>query len=219
MTTMVLESETMADYPATVHTIDLSELTLGRLPESNSRREVVQIAADLADRVREATGQARTRTINPLLLAASVTATVLLHAINRDDIPRDSPDWISAAILRKPGAAPQVVLERNDSPQRRRFSLAHEIAHVFTAPVNGFVADERRPARRPEDDMAYFMANRREYFADLFSHFFLLPACEFDPLVDAGMSDEDIAMYMKVSVRTVVNRRMYRAILSGQVAD
>jgi len=209
----------VAQAPGSVPFVNLEELTVGGLPEFADRATLLQSVALLAEAVRLATGQVDKDVIDPLGLAASFRSTLTFGSINQEHLSEHDPEWMSAVILREPGGLPQIAVERSDGPYRRRFSLVHEIAHLLIAAPDALVVDARRPLKRPKGDLDYFNQQPREYFADAFAHMFLMPSYVFDPLVEAGKTDEQISSRLKVSRSTVFNRRQYRdLILAGRTS-
>ena len=199
--------------------VALEDLTMNKLPEFSDRRTLIEKAVELADKVFHASGLADQRVIDPLALAASFRSTVTFDFINANSVSPTDPAWVSAAILREPFAVPQILIERDDSPYRRRFSLVHEIAHLLFEPSSATVVDKRRPYHRPQDDLAYFSERPKEYFADMFAHMFLMPDALFNQFVRIGQTDEEISLRLKVSRLSVHNRRVYHDILSGRFSD
>jgi len=198
--------------------VELGDLTLGGLPDFPDRLTLLHSVEMLAEAVRLATGQVDKDVIDPLGLAASFRSTVKFGTLNPGHMTPHDPDWVSAVIVREPGGLPEIAIERDDSPYRRRFSLVHEVAHLLTAPPDALVADARRPLKRPDDDLEYFIKFLREYFADAFTHMFLMPSRVFDPLVAAGKSVEEISSRLRVSRLTVRNRNDYRLLMNAGLA-
>jgi Zn-dependent peptidase ImmA (M78 family) len=71
---------------------------------------------------------------------------------------------VSGAIEKRVGEDPVIYLNRNDSPNRQRFTCAHELGHYYLRTLQGDVAyswvDRRDPAAASGQDPDEVYANR-----------------------------------------------------------
>lgn len=132
------------------------------------------------------------------------------------------PTGTAGLIIKSPHECrPIIFLDKDLTPQRRRFTIAHEIGHyVEHVSVNGIdsgvplwyddpklQSEEIRAARRPtqngEPDTTV-----SEIFADAFAHALLMPAWEVKTFSNLGMLPSEVAACFGVSVATIGNRLM-----------
>ena len=106
------------------------------------------------------------------------------------------------ALVKNPGEDPVILLNQNDSPNRRRFTCAHELGHFV---------------RRSEETEEYTTVDLRnpisatgqdpeEIFANEFAASLLMPKDEVESLVEAGLDDLEMAIHFKVSREAMQNR-------------
>jgi len=121
-------------------------------------------------------------------------------------------EWISGAIRKQIGEDhPQVLLEKNQTEPRRRFTLAHEIAH-YLAWSHGL---KREDIRDSEFGDARFRhpyegdSNSQEYFANSFAHFLLMPDFAVVRCMQAGMSFHQMCSFFGVSENSCRRRFSY----------
>lgn len=106
------------------------------------------------------------------------------------------------ALVKNPGQDPAILLNKSDSPNRRRFTCAHELGHFV---------------RRSEEADEYMTLDLRsplsatgldpdEIYANEFAASLLMPEGEVQSLVEAGMDDPEMAIRFKVSREAMQHR-------------
>lgn len=130
------------------------------------------------------------------------------------------PDNTVAVIIKSADDThPTIYLDRDLTPQRRRFTIAHEIGHyiehreiVGEDPKTAFLYDSpkirsseirasRKPTHNGEPD-----TTSNEIFADAFAHALLMPESEVASFTGLGMELSVVAEYFGVSTTTMTNR-------------
>jgi Zn-dependent peptidase ImmA (M78 family) len=112
-------------------------------------------------------------------------------------------DDISGALVKKLGEDPTILLNASDSPNRKRFTAAHELGH--------FVTREDSPDTYEYIDLRDTMwsaagTNPEEVFANQFAANLLMPESEVQRLRTEGLSPTQMALYFKVSQDAMANR-------------
>jgi Zn-dependent peptidase ImmA (M78 family) len=116
---------------------------------------------------------------------------------------------ISGALVVRRGKTPEVLVSVLDSPQRQRFTCAHEIGHYI----------ERVNRADPELEFGFLdkrgaKQDAHEYYADEFAGSLLMPEHEVRRLVDAGVSPIEMAGIFDVSI-PAMRLRMSKLNLDG----
>lgn len=105
-------------------------------------------------------------------------------------------------LVKRPGHDPEIVINKNDSPNRRRFTCAHELGHYV---------------RRREETEEYMTFDLRgslsstgtdeeEVYANEFAACLLMPENEVRRLHDEGFADWEMAIRFAVSREAVQYR-------------
>lgn len=154
----------------------------------------------LADRVREALGLS-----TPVNVEAAVE---MLGGTLKDIGTGDEPE----AYVEKQANSFEIGIHPDVSPKRRRFSIAHELGHLFLH--MGFIIDEEKwnSVTRYEESIKYrFGYSEEEYEAHEFAAAFLMPESEFRAIADAHRVENKyrisgIAEHFQVSEDAASNR-------------
>ncbi|MDR1187267.1 MAG: ImmA/IrrE family metallo-endopeptidase [Bifidobacteriaceae bacterium] len=197
------------------------QVSLGAVPQwtAEDRQGVldtIRRAMTLADQAWERSGQKSDGRVDPLTLVEADDCKVRVARINSEDMSPTDRGWVSGALRRRPtDTVTQIVLESKDTLGRRRFSLGHEYAHIClyrqrhgTAP-EATLAEVRRPNDRDPDDAVYCREKPDEYFADMFSHMFLMPSVVIRGMRRAGLTVDEMATKLKVTLTTMERRLLY----------
>jgi Predicted Zn peptidase len=122
----------------------------------------------------------------------------------------------SGLIIKEDGREGHIFINRTDSQERQRFTLAHEIGHYVERNLRGddefSFADE---GRKRERDGEYDL---HEFFADEFAGELLMPEAEFKNLLTEGKKPSDVAEYFGVSIPAVKKRAQRIKSAEKQVA-
>jgi Zn-dependent peptidase ImmA (M78 family) len=108
------------------------------------------------------------------------------------------PD-VSGAIVKQPEQDPIILLNANDSPNRKRFTCAHEIGHYVkrSGESESFEYIDRR------DTMSTTGRDPEEVYANQFAAALLMPADEVRKLADEGLTDVQMALRFDVSLEAM----------------
>lgn len=116
------------------------------------------------------------------------------------------PD-VSGMLAKRPGSDPEVFVNWSDSPQRQRFSCAHEIGHYVERTTEGIdepewgYIDRRGPNSSTGKDP-------HERYANQFAAALLMPAERVQALWDEHeMGAVEMSVVFKVSLDAMANRR------------
>ncbi len=115
------------------------------------------------------------------------------------------PDSVSGALIKNRGQDPYIMLEETDSPNRKRFSCAHELGHYILRLQSDKNTDEYefidfRDSRSSLGDQS------EEVFANSFAANLLMPEDEVKKLYRINNSMFYIASYFGVSPEAVKYR-------------
>jgi Zn-dependent peptidase ImmA (M78 family) len=102
---------------------------------------------------------------------------------------------VSGALVKRPGQDPVILVNAADSPNRKRFTCAHEIGH-FVRRSDSPDAYERVDLRGP---LASAGQDPEEIYANAFAACLLMPEAEVRRLVKSGKSELELAQYFDVS--------------------
>lgn len=151
-----------------------------------------QSARQEAARLREVVNPGSRGLENLVAMANMLGARVWVRPLEPD---------ISGFVLKEKGTAPEIFINELETPQRQRFTLAHEIGHLV----------ERNVLAR--DDDYSFIDHRRtdsydlhEFYADEFAGELLMPADELDQIVTQH-GEYIAAHHFGVSVPAINKRR------------
>ena len=102
---------------------------------------------------------------------------------------------VSAGIVKEPGQDPRILLNREDSANRRRFSCAHELGH--------FVRRRENPDQYEyvdyRDALSSSGVDPEEIYANEFAACLLMPEAEVRRLQRKGFTDLTMALRFDVS--------------------
>jgi Zn-dependent peptidase ImmA (M78 family) len=124
--------------------------------------------------------------VDPAFIARAAGLRVVEAPLNEDTL---------GALVKQPGQDPTILLNENDSPNRKRFTCAHEIGHFV---------------RRSEEESEYTRIDLRnslsatgededEVYANEFAACLLMPEDEVRRLKRGGFSDLEMAIRFGVS--------------------
>lgn len=102
---------------------------------------------------------------------------------------------VAGALVKEQGRDPLILLNQEDSSNRKRFTCAHEIGHYVRRRDNldNFEYVDRR------DFLASLGQDPDEIYANAFAANLLMPRDEVKRLVDDGVSDFEMALRFGVS--------------------
>jgi len=149
-------------------------------PEDEAERLLDRAWTRLPDR-------SRAIPVDPIVIAKVLSINVFQGKL---------PPNVSAKISKEVGADPRIILNQADSPNRKRFSCAHEIGHYIQRGNTdaGFEwTDERGP-------LATEGIDADEIFANQFAASLLMPRDEVRSLHLNGGRVADLAVTFQVSV-------------------
>ncbi|EJN6576737.1 ImmA/IrrE family metallo-endopeptidase [Salmonella enterica] len=104
---------------------------------------------------------------------------------------------VSGALLKEPEQDPVIILNRNDSNVRKRFTCAHELSHYVKRTNNGQSLEYQFVDYR--DKLSSQGTDADEKFANNFAACLLMPAKEVRSLHSKGYSSVMMASYFGVS--------------------
>jgi Zn-dependent peptidase ImmA (M78 family) len=107
------------------------------------------------------------------------------------------------ALVKNPGEDPVILLNRDDSPNRRRFTCAHELGHF----VRRSVETEEYTTVDLRNPLSSAGVDPEEIYANEFAASLLMPEDEVKSLAEAGLDDLEMAIRFKVSREAMQNRR------------
>lgn len=112
---------------------------------------------------------------------------------------------VSGAIVKEPGRDPSILLSESDSPNRQRFTCAHEIGHFVrrsgaTNEATEFEYVDLRAVLAAEG------TNDEEIFANAFAANLLMPERRVREFHDRGLSAVQMSLEFDVSVDAVTFR-------------
>jgi Zn-dependent peptidase ImmA (M78 family) len=108
------------------------------------------------------------------------------------------PD-VSGALVKERQKDPVILLNATDSPNRQRFTCAHELGHFIKrsdAPDQYEYIDRR-------DTLASTGTDPEEIYANQFAASLLMPASEVRRLADEGLTEVQMALRFDVSVEAM----------------
>lgn len=153
---------------------------------------VYQAARDEAATIRSSLGQ-EDGPIDLMQVAGILDAEVHFTPLRK----------LSGMVIKKAGQSPEVYVNSLESPQRQRFTLAHEIGHLVERSAAGdqeYSFEEGARARGAQYDL-------HEFYADEFAGALLMPAEELRQLKEQGYSEVAIAAHFGVSIPALVKRQ------------
>lgn len=131
--------------------------------------------------------------IDPVRIARSLGIDVLDVALNED---------VSGALVKKEGFDPAILLSDRDSPNRKRFTCAHELGHFIRRseePEKYEYVDYRDPRSSTGTD-------EEERFANGFAANLVMPKDAVESLHELGLPDYRMAKHFGVSREALKHR-------------
>lgn len=125
-----------------------------------------------------------------------VDPVAIAHGLGIDVVEVELDDNIAGAILKEPGQDPTIFLNDKDSPNRQRFTAAHELGHYVmhaNAPDEFDYIDSRSSFEVATEE------NLAESFADSFATALLMPKSALKRLLKESFTATQIAAYFGVS--------------------
>ncbi|MBF0808372.1 ImmA/IrrE family metallo-endopeptidase [Rothia nasimurium] len=168
---------------------------------AGDKQLVYQAARQEAAKALEAFGDALTFPVDLRVVSE------LMYAQKQLDSQLDD---ISGMILKEPGQPAQILLNAQDSPERQRFTWAHELGHLAerTTLAQDFdysFVDLRKPG-------SYSI---HEFYADEFAGALLMPAAKISQLQEEGKSLVEMARFFGVSL-SALNTRLHRLTVNPE---
>ena len=109
-------------------------------------------------------------------------------------------DGISGMLQVEPGFDAEIYVNENDTQQRQRFTIAHELGHYYERAARGMAGanfiDKREPGKY----------DLHEFYADEFAGALLMPKDEIDRLQAEQASPAKMATYFGVSLAAMQKR-------------
>jgi len=131
--------------------------------------------------------------VDPVRIARALGIRVLNAHLDPD---------VSGALVKERQQDPAILLNAADSPNRQRFTCAHEIGH--------FVKRSDKPEEYEyidrRDALASTGRNQDEIYANQFAASLLMPAKDVRRLVEEGLSDLQMAIRFDVSLEAMQYR-------------
>lgn len=119
----------------------------------------------------------------------------IARALGMDVITAQLPDEVAGALVKERGQDPSIVLNAQDSPNRQRFTCAHEIGHYVRR-------EERGDDYEYVDYRDIFSSTgerEEERFANAFAACLLMPEEHVRRFHRGGLSDIQMALRFDVS--------------------
>jgi Zn-dependent peptidase ImmA (M78 family) len=129
-----------------------------------------------------------------------VDPVTISHGLGIKVVETDLPSEVSGAIIKDQGSDPVIVVEKNDSASRKRFTCAHELGHYMWHSEEGQENYEYVDLRDPK---ASDGACEEEVFANKFAANLLMPFVEVQKAHSKGMPNFELARYFGVSAEAI----------------
>ncbi len=131
----------------------------------------------------------------------------------------DELDYLIDGQIKKTGDLSfEIEMRKNQSPERKNFTLAHELGHLFLHFGYKYVPEKWN--KYTCDNVLYrSQSNEMEYQANEFAAAFLMPEDEFRSYIDENAKNNhinmrDVARHFKVSYDAAMNRAKWLGILA-----
>lgn len=161
-------------------------------PPARTLAEAKASAKRAADHVLEAWWDSDKFPVDPFKIAANMGVDVYTA-----QLPGDT----SGLLQKLPNQRPQIYVDVDDSPRRRRFTASHELGHYAQRLLEDprTIRDASLAFLDERADLASRGDDLREVFANNFAANLLMPASAVRMLRDAGMSVGQLAEFFDVS--------------------
>ena len=119
------------------------------------------------------------------------------------------------ALLKEPQEDPTILLNQQDSRNRRRFTCAHELGHYVrrSAESNEYARVDLRDRRSSTGE------DPEEIYANEFAACLLMPADEVKNLDELGLDDLEMALRFKVSREAMKFRLVNLGLATSDLQD
>lgn len=129
-----------------------------------------------------------------------VRLTEITEELGARKFESDLGSTLSGVVSKKPHESPVIVVHSGHSPERRRFTWAHELGHVV-----------ERAAIAKDDDYSFsdgrgIKYDLHEFFADEFAGSLLMPAEELDRMRRNEYTHGQMAIEFGVSIDALMKR-------------
>jgi Zn-dependent peptidase ImmA (M78 family) len=141
-----------------------------------------------------------------------VDPIVISRELGIDVFDADLESSTSGMIIKKVGYDPRILLNRADSPNRSRFTCAHELGHYVSHaddPDQYEFIDRRDP-------LSSTGQNEEEKFANAFAASLLMPDDEVQKRSKEGASTVELAWQFRVSAEAMEYRLRNLGLLSAR---
>lgn len=203
-------------YVAPLLAMDSPELdtSCDEFPSDCARQAAIKILSEFWDRSFPVDVESIAESMGISVLYGSQEALGQTgRALGLVKIPSGDPGPEISGMIVKPLDGDAVILvNRDDTIERQRFTVAHELGHYFERLVF------RKQSRESPISQVDFVAARvptvlgepdtrsEEIFADAFAHSFLMPEERLRTLWDLGYSLQELSEYFRVSEHSMANR-------------
>jgi Zn-dependent peptidase ImmA (M78 family) len=109
---------------------------------------------------------------------------------------------------------PVIYINAADSKLRQRFTCAHELGHIVADRKNALPMSELKGKRRHRDEVSTYGSDPAEIYANRFAAALLMPKETVEGLSATGMTVEELARRLRVSVQAM----QYRLVNLGLLA-
>lgn len=127
----------------------------------------------------------------------------IANQLGIDVVEADLPDDVSGALIKESGRDPVILIEREDSRSRRRFSCAHEIGHYISRTRSSCETYEYVDLRGKNSGWG---TNSEEIYANRFAANLLMPERKVRDWYSEGLPSVVMAYRFGVSDEAMQNR-------------
>jgi Zn-dependent peptidase ImmA (M78 family) len=173
--------------PSFLRVVSGSRYTVGLVP-SQVKNEAAQDAEKLL-----AAAWSGGVPVDPVAIARRVGLRVLYAPMEQETM---------GALIKRPGEDPTILINQEDSENRKRFTCAHELGHFVRR------KDEADEYHRTDyrNAVSSTGTDPEEIYANEFAASLLMPVEDVKLLMAAGLSDLELALKFKVSREAVEHR-------------
>lgn len=144
---------------------------------------------------------------NKINLSTPVDMEVVVKELNGKVEEMEFENPTISGLIKKTGDSFVIYVNPNDIPERRTFTIAHEIGHLFLH-MGYLVNMNKWNSINEYTDSPMFRQgySEEEYEANEFAAAFLMPSSEFKSYREQNLSLEDIAKKFHVSKEAALTR-------------